>query len=366
MSQPRDVLFQELSRQVLPSATPGLPNRAEDGHQNYEIIGLGTCGTVFEIPATQQAIKKGKDVTSLWNDFILTNVIHNAFADVSHLLQHAFPDNTIPQVPRCRTFHLPFSNIWESALYRFPESHREIGGAFHVDRIPTLPRPVREALIDQYFNKRIRKRAKVEKNNQTCLARIYLGEQQSDTKTQRYDSLWNFPLPLNMVEDLRLDKELLADEMAIALAVIHWQAQVDAMDTEFVLGSSGAESCQGKRAYVAGGGPHEVHDVDLKTRNIHMWVLDFDKSKSIELIPGHVGKLVAAFLGNDPYYPRPDVSERLRIRFNNTYLKASHIILQHKLVSDQAMGLPRAFIEGVEVKIEEHKDWNAEEDIVFG
>lgn len=39
-----------------------------------------------------------------------------------------------------------------------------------------------------------------------------------------------------MVKDLKLDKFALAAEMGIALAVVHWQAQVDAMDTEFVLG----------------------------------------------------------------------------------------------------------------------------------
>lgn len=38
-----------------------------------------------------------------------------------------------------------------------------------------------------------------------------------------------------MMEDLDLDIFDLATEMAIGLAILHWEAQVDGMDTEFVL-----------------------------------------------------------------------------------------------------------------------------------
>lgn len=53
-----------------------------------------------------------------------------------------------------------------------------------------------------------------------------------------YDSLRNFPLRLDMIEELQLNASALAAEMAIGLAILHWQTQVDGMDTELVLGSA--------------------------------------------------------------------------------------------------------------------------------
>ena len=41
-----------------------------------------------------------------------------------------------------------------------------------------------------------------------------------------------------MMEYLEVEVSELANEMAIDLAILHWQAQVDGMDVEFVLGSS--------------------------------------------------------------------------------------------------------------------------------
>lgn len=175
-----------------------------------------------------------------------------------------------------------------------------------------------------------------------------------------------FPYAVQMVEHLNLDEELLADELAIALAAIHWQAQVDAMDTEFVLGSAPPTPAGGRPVHVGAGQPHEVDNVDHTKRPIHVWVLDFDKSSSIELIHGDVDRLVVAFLGNDPYFPRPDVSIDLCIHFNETYLKASCLILENRHVDSQAIALPALFIAKVEAKITEHEGWNAEDDIVFG
>ena len=43
-----------------------------------------------------------------------------------------------------------------------------------------------------------------------------------------------------MIERLDLDQISIAAEMAICLAIVHWQAQVDGMDMEFVLGTPAA------------------------------------------------------------------------------------------------------------------------------
>lgn len=62
-------------------------------------------------------------------------------------------------------------------------------------------------------------------------------------------------------------------------------------------------------------------------RSTHVWVLDFDKATTIDFTANDVDKkLVPAFLGNDPYYPRPDVDEELWEEFSRVYLRASQVI----------------------------------------
>lgn len=48
----------------------------EDG--KYRTIGLGPCGTVFEVPGPDTAIKKGGDVDAIWRDFVYTNRVNLA------------------------------------------------------------------------------------------------------------------------------------------------------------------------------------------------------------------------------------------------------------------------------------------------
>ena len=352
--------------------------KAVDEKHEYRIIGMGSCGTVFEIPGTELAIKKGMDTEAMWNDFLLTNKLHNALADTRDILQDAFPTATLPRVPRCSDFWLPDSkHYWDTDLMKFPQSHREVGAAFQVDRILPLPQPVREALITLYFDESddIQEEAKNDVGNKHCLVRLCLGE--NETPKQRsecYDSLNNFPLRLNMIEDLKLDKAAMAAEMAIALAVIHWEAQVDAMDVEFVIGSAAATLVERRRAYTAdkrSNGrppPSEVHSVaDFKQRSMHLWVLDFDKETSFRLIAKEVDKkLVPAFLGNDPYYPRPDVDEELWKEFSQVYLRASQVILERKKEPTPGMmSLPERFLTKVAEMIQDTEDWNPEEHIVF-
>ena len=334
----------------------------------YKTIGLGSCGSVFEISGTEIALKKGKDSDSLWNDFLLTNTVHDAILDTQEMMQDAFPENTIPQAPHCTFFRLPTSQqYWATQLQNFPPSHRAPGAVFGVDRIFPVPRSVREALINLYFDDEVKQEAKLDEENEPCLIRVYLGE--DDTGIEIYDSLRNFPMRLNMIENLDLDKTILADEIAIALATIHWQAQIDAMDTEFVLGSARPTPLVKRRRtqhLPNNKKPRDCNDIPFTYRPIHIWTLDFDKSHRIELTPADVKKyLVPAFLGNDPYYPRPDVDAEMWIRFSETYLKASRLVLENRRVNEEIMGLPGLFLEKVAEMIKKVEDWDPEESIVF-
>lgn len=336
---------------------------------HYKIIGLGSCGSVFEIPGTEFALKKGKDTDALWNDFLLTNTVHNAILDIQELIQDAFPENTVPQSPHCSLFRLPTSQqYWTAHIQNFPPSHRAPGAVFGVDRIFPVPISVREALIDLYFDDEIKRQAKHDDENKSCLIRVYLGENENGTET--YDSLRNFPIRLNMIKNLDLDKTILADEIAIALATIHWQAQIDAMDAEFVLGSARPTPLVKRRRtqhLPNNENPQDCNDISFTYRPIHIWALDFDKSHRIDLTLADVKKyLVPAFLGNDPYYPRPDVDAEMWMRFSETYLKASRLVLENRRVYEQVMDLSGLFLEKVAEMIKEVEDWDPEESIVFG
>ncbi|KAI4217317.1 MAG: hypothetical protein LQ351_000626 [Letrouitia transgressa] len=324
---------------------------AEQEREDPRIIGLGTCGSVFEIPGTEMVYKKGTNEASIWQDYCLTKKVHNAIEDVHTMIQKAFPSLTIPKTPACDEFHTANDELFwtEDKLRRFPTSHRTRQPLFRATRILPLAQDIREELIDLYFDEEDQQGAKDDPDNQDCLARVYLGERESTRQqTEGYTSLRNFELRLNMMEDEDLDLDLdvkitdLASEIAIGLAIMHWQAQVDAMDTEFVLGSS-------------------------PTCETHLWMLDFDKSTTIELTAEHVDKrLVPAFLGNDPYYPMPkDDDTALWNEFCSVYLKASETILSAKGVDKATMNLPQQFLESVLQQVKRNEDWNPEDQIIF-
>ncbi len=132
----------------------------EPGHK---IIGLGPCGSVFKIPGTGLALKKGKDIKTLWDDYCLANVVHYAITDTRELIQTGFPKNTIPRTRYCTFFRLPISpDYWQTNVSKFQASHREPSALFQVNRILTLPQLVRDALITQYFDEENSEEAKID------------------------------------------------------------------------------------------------------------------------------------------------------------------------------------------------------------
>lgn len=353
-----------------PKSSTSLPR------SSLRTIGLGSCGSVFEVPNTDIAWKKGTQSFSIWTDFCLTNRVHNAIVDVGALLQQIFLDAIIPRTPLCHSFHTSDDGaFWTpERINAFPWGHRTQQALFTVDRIPPVPKEARESLIGWYFadDHDVRVRARDDPDNEDCLIRVYLGERES-TKQQEepYDSLRNFPMRLNMFEDQGFDVKVLARQMAIGLAIMHWQAQVNGMDTEFVLGSAAGwlrpekgydNLCAGEHTVLAPMcGPHS-------RRSVHLWMLDFDKASPTHLTRQDVdAKLVPAFLGNDPYYPMPHVDKELWEGFRNTYLTASDAILQARGFGDEmeVIRLPRRFLEEVDRRLKETESWNERDNIVF-
>lgn len=371
------ILKRTLSTRTVVSTTSSFASRMQRAAEQlspdteeFRVIGLGSCGSVLEIPGTEFAFKKGSSVDNIWLDFNLTNKVHNAIQDTRTNIQRNFPDRAIPKTPLCHEFHLADDDsFWsEEMLRRLPVDHRSRQPIFRVDRILPVPKPTRDALIEMYFDEDEVEAAKQDGENKDCLIRVYLGERESiQQQNTPYDTLRNFPLRLNMIEDLGIEVTDLAIEMALGLAILHWRARVDGMDTEYVLGSSATFDQETPRGYAKPSAkPHNVESLNFKRRQLHLWILDFDKATKIELTEQDVkGKLVPAFLGNDPYYPRPQVDEELWEVFCAAYLKASEVIFENLAVGEEVRALPRLFLDEVLRVTKEHEDWDEQENIVF-
>ena len=82
---------------------------------------------------------------------------------------------------------------------------------FHVDRILPLPQPIREAVIKLYIDdtNEIQEETKNDVDNKHFLVRIFLGENEtSQQQSNCDDSLSNFPMRLNMIEDRKRGSEV--------------------------------------------------------------------------------------------------------------------------------------------------------------
>lgn len=387
-----DILRRCLSTISAGLTFPGLVRRAErlsmgavvgaPRKEDFKIIGMGSCGTVYEIPGTGTVVKKGRDGMAIYNDFLLTRRVYHAVEKVRGLLRQEFPGVAIPQCPDCRDFYAADDEtFWTDGLnQRFPADRRVQEPVFLATRILPLPKLVRDALVELFFDESesVQEEAKDDQDNRDCLVRVYLGEREPLAhQNDCYDTLRNFEMRLNMMEDIGLDLIGLASEMAIGLAIIHWQAQVDAMDSEFVLGSCATwDKIYGVLEKNEG---TSLELIDFQQREIHLWMLDFDKASVIDLTEQDVEKrLVPAFVGNDPYFPLPSVNDDddkvLWEAFSATYLKASRVILDAKFAEtgrsqeaeeDRVMRLPKRFLEKVEERVQENAEWDAEDHIIF-
>lgn len=125
--------------------------------------------------------------------------------------------------------------------------------------------------------------------------------------------------------DLELHVSFVAETMADALAVLHWKAQVDTRDVEFVLGGVPADD---KALFPAS--LEELQDnstpmlqhgqwshtssnssvIDFKGQRVCMWLLGFNRCQDMTMDESGVKQAVDAYFVNDPYYPRPPTNLR--------------------------------------------------------
>ncbi len=315
-----------------------------------DVIGIGSCGVVFSHRTISHVFKRELPQSDqLWNDLIMHKTVQESFDQLSNL-------NINIKVPRCYGYiNTSNDHFWANNHSRFPETYRAAGNLLIAERIPPLPRPVRNALIDLYFPSGLpapsKDAAKEDPRNRDCLARIYLGKRcDRNRRPSRMFTLRNFNLHLDQMEDLNLDVHALARRMADALAVMHWHAKIDADDVEFVLGSllplvitARPPKAGDLKNMLSNSNTSVSGETYLIQPSVGMWLLDFNRCHEISMNENGVEEAVKSFFRNDPYYPRPMAKDQndggLWESFSRRYLETSLLF-----VDKEKKDLPTLFI----------------------
>lgn len=150
-----------------------------------------------------------------------------------------------------------------------------------------------------------------------------------------------FPLHVDQMEELGLENIFqYATVMAETLAFLYWVAHIDANDVEFVLAPSTQQGQVSKLFLCSFLGQHT------------MWLLDFDCCKPMAMDEEGVSQAVAAFYGNDRFYPRPDLShprdQQLWEHFHRSFFQFSARFLEHE--NEEMRALPELFTRKVGVR----------------
>ncbi|KAL4881648.1 zinc finger protein-domain-containing protein [Aspergillus karnatakaensis] len=275
-------------------------------------IGAGFCGTVWAAADHDSAFKRedGGPERSLSNDFEMHQRIERSLKEI---LPYD-TKNPIPhiQIPACYDLFTPTSTWWGDNLQSFPQGYQPCT-MIHAQRIPPVSKGARRLLTERYCPKPLISEIMTSDTNRDCLIRPYLGRRRIQTTSSRSKfqafSLRNYPLHLDQMEEPGIPREDIigyARTMADALAVMHWVAEVDGNDVEFVLAAPNNKSGQTWSNVL---GKHQ------------MWLLDFDLVRTITLDEQGVEQAAKAFCKNDPFFPRP--ASLLWRAFSQQYLATS-------------------------------------------
>ncbi|KAK4949696.1 hypothetical protein LTR10_011537 [Elasticomyces elasticus] len=331
-----------------------MPDEHHTTEPFFRDIGRGTCGSVFECPGTAWAIKKGANVAAISNDYNLTDLAYNSYRKSLDIFANvdSLSSRRIPRVPRALFYDGPTSGWWTANLSRFPDADQTRGAGFNLTYIPPVLESTREALVDTFFQKSAKTKRNVLCNpeNRDCLVRLYLGKNSpSRRKYDSTDTLRNFPLYLDHARVLmsNLVIDIYAQEMAIGLAILHWHAQIDAHDTEFVIGFSGKPLWSGTffPGHCSFKSPLTTCDGSVGNE---LWMLDYDKCTQVDLKASDceiIKKYLVAVTGNDPYYPHPRLDDELWRNFRFMYLRASRAIIGSRQLGERVRSLPDVLIE---------------------
>ncbi|EUC42731.1 hypothetical protein COCMIDRAFT_39252 [Bipolaris oryzae ATCC 44560] len=308
---------------------------------NHIEVGRGQCGTVLALNDTDCVIKIPNFTSKedeLFTDYQIHYSVYSTLAPLS---------SVNISIPWPEAWIMRENTIWSATASCFPKGIASIPNYGLISkRILSVPLCFREDIVDLLCPEAIKtiKPDFLERNeNKDCLVRLYLGRRSCTSHREAGNiRLRNFPLHVNELERLGLRPEP------------YVKFGFDANDVEFVLGGghlvgNSYPSEQEVRAATkdtAG----RLHMTNLRNEQTSMWLLDFNQCQRFEYHgdgePGckeAMKKLVEGFWFNDPYYPRPNVTDdkdkKLWDVFAEHYLKTSAELVAHRG--------PREFIEAV-------------------
>ncbi|KAH7320853.1 hypothetical protein B0I35DRAFT_501048 [Stachybotrys elegans] len=379
VKSPLDILRRTISVRSVLSTNSSFAERmealrdADPATLKLAEIGRGSFGTVFEIPGTVWCLKKTLTIPQpLIKEYNVGREVHkkfdNARLDIFESME--FPGFLLPKVPRYLCLYgtedLQDPKEWFRKFgYLFPPENggQKPGPLLCMERILPLPKVIRQALIQHYFDPDEQAEALLNPDNKSCLCRVYLGsvasEADPDKLKRARQTLKNFPLYLDQLIELDMDPLLIAHDMAMGLAVAHWSARINMLDVEFVIGSRATTESMDSRppevmeAGAAGssrqtkskGGkqqPSQAQPVQEKRRTfrnraIQLWMIDFNKVDKVDIdlvnYEESIQNLVYQTRSTDgPYYPRvlarTAFEWNLWMEFAETYIKTSKVLIK--------------------------------------
>ncbi|KAL7916629.1 hypothetical protein GGI35DRAFT_47285 [Trichoderma velutinum] len=184
-----------------------------------------------------------------------------------------------------------------------------------------------------------------------CPVQLYLRSMEGKGDAKRF-SYRNDKMHLNQMIELQLDVESLARRVAVALALMHWAACIDAGGVQFYLVSSW-KSGQREQLLPTGSEPGQSLD-SLARGHTSLRVGRFEEAQTMKMDEDGVELAVEA-AKRSLYIPRPNqklpIQRRTWDAFVSSYIAASDIILRSR---GGRLRLPRFFIHKV---LQEEPSW---------
>lgn len=304
---------------------------------NFRRIGQGCCGTVWTPEHLPIALKRadGASTRYLWKEYYCQT---RALEAMNRMGSANAPTVCIP---RCYWYTNASDDAWWSTILPLFPAQTLGCNTMCSDLIPSLPEDMISRLIERYCPSDLQHEIKTRDTSRHCIARLYLGRHR-EGRPSRFFSLRNYGLSLDQAEQLQLPVETYAQTMGETLAMLHWEANLDANDVEFVLGSSQPT----RQARLMSSGAIAALPYNARTRaetrvtrlkrsghktgggtgELAVWLLDFDCCGPMSMDDAGIETAASAFYRNDPYFPRP--GGQLWSTFSQAYIRAGESILQ--------------------------------------
>ena len=135
-------------------------------------VGAGSCGRIYQLPGTNAVLKRAKagQEDSLWNDYRMHIRIRHAFRLVGADVDVCIPSTHFFVGKEDTGYWKTYDRIFSTEAQEMPHY------VLQSERIPPLPKHLREALLHLFCPKDQRIQAIFKPENRDCLVKVCLGE----------------------------------------------------------------------------------------------------------------------------------------------------------------------------------------------